>query len=209
MELPRIYPILDTASLARLGCSPELFAEAVLEAGATILQFRHKGHFSRDAYDTARRVRALCGDRIFIVNDRADIALLLDAGLHLGQEDLPPALARALTGEARIVGHSTHNAAQLAAADREPVSYLAVGPVFPTGSKENPDPALGLEALRSLRALTAKPLAAIGGITLETAPRIFAAGIDSIALIGALLPPELNRRSIRQRMEEWLNSSKA
>jgi thiamine-phosphate pyrophosphorylase len=209
MELPRVYPILDSATLVRRGCPVERFAEAVLEAGAAILQFRHKGHFSRELFESARRVRMMCGNALLVVNDRADIAMLLECGLHVGQDDLPPAHARALLGPSAFIGHSTHSASQLRDADQEPVSYVAIGPVFTTASKENPDPALGAASLVALRRLTAKPLAAIGGITRENALEVYAAGIDSIAVIGDLLPPELDRRSIRQRMEEWLNLSKA
>jgi len=137
------------------------------------------------------------------VDDRADIAMLLEAGLHLGQDDLPPRDARRLLGPDAAVGFSSHNIAQLSAAGGEPVSYVAFGPVFPTASKRNPDPVTGIEALRECRAMVEKPLVAIGGITRETAAAVWAAGADSVAVIGDLLPVELNSLSLRQRMEEW------
>lgn len=206
MVLPRIYPILDTASFDRLCLRPETVAAAWLEAGAGILQFRHKRHFSRAVFETAAAVARMCRQAaaVFIVDDRADIAALLGAGVHLGQDDLPPAAARRIAGSEAVLGFSTHNEEQLRAATLEPADYLALGPIFGTSSKENPDPVVGVDGLARLRPLSARPLVAIGGITLETAPDVFAAGADSIALIGALLPPEPSPRALRARMEEWL-----
>jgi thiamine-phosphate pyrophosphorylase len=194
--VPSFYPIVDTADAA----------EPILEAGARILQFRHKGVFSRQMFEEAKRIAALCrdADALFVINDRADIAMLLDAGLHLGQDDLPPADARRIMPPGRIVGFSTHNADQLRSGDREPVDYLAIGPIFATGSKQNPDPIVGLEQLRTLRTLTRKPLIAIGGITRETALSVFEAGADSVAIIGDLSPQPRTRASLRARAEEWL-----
>jgi thiamine-phosphate pyrophosphorylase len=204
--LPRVYPILDTAALSRRGFEIVPFARALLDGGAKILQFRHKGHFSRALFETMTSIAALArgAGAAFVVNDRADLAALLGAGLHLGQDDLPPALARRVAGEAALIGYSTHNARQLEAADAEPVSYLAIGPVFATPSKEKPDPALGLESLPALRALAKKPLVAIGGINRKTAPAILAAGVDSVAVIGDILPEVTSYTAARLRMEEWL-----
>jgi thiamine-phosphate pyrophosphorylase len=206
MQLPRVYPIVDTGALARRGRDPLWFAEALLEGGAQILQLRHKGHYSRAVFETASQLAVLClraGARL-VIDDRADIAALLDAGVHLGQNDLPPRLARRVLGEGRILGFSTHNEAQLRAAEEEPADYLAIGPVFETFSKENPDPALGLARLPALRALTVKPLVAIGGITREQARAVLRTGIDSIAVIGDLLPEEMTKATVRGRMEEWI-----
>ena len=128
---------------------------------------------------------------------------LLKAGLHVGQDDLPPEEARKLLGPQSILGFSTHNAPQLEAAGKEPADYLAIGPVFCTTTKEKPDPALGLEALRSLRRLTAKPLVAIGGITRKNALAVLDAGADSVAVISDLLPEVCSYESIRDRIREW------
>jgi len=205
--LPRVYPIVDTAALALRSCPPVPFAESLLEAGARLLQFRHKEHFSRATFQTATLIRDLCrqAGAAFVINDRADIAALLHAGLHLGQDDLPPALARRILGPDALVGFSTHNAAQLLAAANEPVSYLAIGPIFSTASKENPDPQLGLSSLHNIRAATTKPLVAIGGITLDTAPSVWAAGADTIAVIADLFSHGTDQHSTRKRMELWLN----
>lgn len=204
--LPRLYPILDTASLARRGRQPMFFAEAVLEGGARILQLRHKGHFSRQMFETAHTLAALCAraGAQFVVNDRADIAAILDAGLHLGQDDLAPLLARRVLGPGRLLGFSTHNAAQLQQANSEPADYLAIGPVFATGSKDRPDPQVGLENIPALRRLTQRPLVAIGGITRASAQAVLRAGADSIAVIGDLLPEEITKATVRERTEEWI-----
>jgi thiamine-phosphate pyrophosphorylase len=206
VRFPRVYPIADTAAAARRGFEPVAFARALIEGGAAVIQFRHKGHFSRAAFETAVVIGDLArvAGAALVVNDRADLAALLGAGLHLGQEDLPPAEARRVTGGEAMLGLSAHNAEQLAAGDREPVNYLAIGPVFGTDSKENPDPVLGPRALPGLRALTAKPLVAIGGITRQTAPAVLAAGADSVAVIGDLFPETVSYSAVRRRMEEWL-----
>ena len=193
---------MDTVS----GLPPVAAAEAILEAGALILQFRHKGFFSRDVFIEAEKVSMICRDAgaLFVMNDRADIAMLLDAAIHLGQDDLAPADARRIMPPGRVIGFSTHNADQLEAGDREPVDYVAIGPIFATASKLKPDPVVGIERLRALRPLTRKPLVAIGGITLETAPSVFEAGADSVAIISGLYRQPLTKASLRARAEEWL-----
>lgn len=205
MTLPRLYPILDTAALARRNCPVVTAAEAMLEGGARILQFRHKGHFTRAVFEQAGQVAVLCrkAGALFIVNDRADIALLLEAGVHVGQDDLPAADARRLLGPERVLGLSTHTREQFAAALAEPVDYLAFGPIFLTGSKEKPDPAVGLEGLRGVRGLTARPLVAIGGIQRSNVLEVFACGADAVAVIGDLTPEPCTFETLRARMEEW------
>ena len=190
MILPPFYPIVSSVETA----------EILLEAGARIIQYRQKAFFSRSAFDQAVRIGDLCcrAGALFVINDRADVALLLHAALHLGQDDLAPWDARRILPAPAIIGLSTHNEQQLRAADSEPVDYLAIGPIFATASKENPDPVVGLDRLRALRHLTAKPLVAIGGITRELAPRVFAAGADSVAVIGDLYP------DTRARAAEWV-----
>jgi thiamine-phosphate pyrophosphorylase len=203
--LPAVYPILDTESLAACNCSPLGAAEAWIEGGAGIIQLRHKGHWGRALFSDARAIAGLCRARgvIFIVDDRADFAVLLQAGLHVGQDDLAPADARAIIGPDAVLGFSSHNADQLCAAAAEPVSYVAFGPCFVTRSKRNPDPVVGLAELRRCRALTAKPLVAIGGVTRENARSVFAAGADAVAVIADMLPQDCSSRSLRERMEEW------
>jgi thiamine-phosphate pyrophosphorylase len=213
MKLPRIYPILDTESLARRSLALEAAAAAFLEGGAGILQIRHKGHWSRDLFAACRQVARLCQEAgvDLIVNDRADFALLLGAGLHVGQDDLPPREARKLMGPDAVIGFSSHSVNQLCAAGGEPVDYVALGPVFGTASKQNPDPVVGVEEVRRCRPLLEKPLVAIGGITLANALDVLQAGADSLAVIGGLLPPDgvaAPLRELRQRMEEWQRLAK-
>jgi len=205
--LPRVYPIVDTAALERLGFHPVRAAAALLEGGARILQFRHKGFWSREAVAQAEEIAALCqgSSADFIVNDRADYAALLHSGLHLGQRDLLPVDARSVVGDTATIGYSTHNPDQMRAAASEPVDYVAFGPVFGTASKHRPDPIVGIEGLRTVRGLTPRPLVAIGGITLENASLCWSAGADSVAIIAGMLPNPCTPESIRGRMAEWLN----
>lgn len=205
LQLPRLYPILDTETLARRGLEVTAAAAAMLEGGAGILQIRHKGHWARDFYETAREVARLCRESgaQLLIDDRADFAMLLDAGLHVGQDDLAPRDARKLIGSQALLGFSSHNVKQLCAAAGEPVDYVALGPVFPTRSKQNPDPVVGVEAVRRCRSLLEKPLVAIGGITRENALDVLRAGADSVAVISGLVAEPASARSVRERMEEW------
>jgi len=211
MRLPRVYPILDTESLARRAIALETAAAAFLDGGAGILQIRHKGHWSRAFFESAQTVARLCREAgaTLVVNDRADFALLLGAGLHVGQDDLTPRDARRLMGPDAEIGYSSHSLAQLCAAGGEPVDYVALGPVFATASKLNPDPVTGVEEVRRCRSLLEKPLVAIGGITQENALDVWRAGADSVAIIAGLLPDQATAHSLRERMEEWQQLVKA
>lgn len=150
------------------------------------------------------RIAGLCRDAraLFVVNDRADLATLTAAALHLGQDDLTPSAARKVVGSETVIGFSTHNGSQLRAAAPEPADYLALGPIFGTASKQNPDPTVGLDELRRLRPLTGRPLVAIGGITRANARAVLNAGADSVAIIGDLFPADGN---LRARTQEWLS----
>lgn len=197
MNLPPLYPILDFSSFA--GSQYPLtamldFAEELLAAGANILQYRDKASDPRTFLYHARELRRITqGRATFIVNDRTDLALACEAdGVHLGQDDLSPAAARKIfdqikDGKAKTIGFSTHNLVQVREADVFPVDYIAIGPVFTTSSKANPDPVIGLDGVRQARAATTKPLVAIGGITRENCLQVKAAGADSVAVISDLL----------------------
>jgi thiamine-phosphate pyrophosphorylase len=192
--------------LARVPIDPAEAARAIIESGARILQFRHKGHFSRAVFETVEKIDELCrsAGALFVVNDRVDIAMMAHAGVHLGQDDLSPSAAHRLIGQDAVIGFSTHNEAQIRAAASEPVDYLALGPLFGTTTKEHPDPTVGLDDLRRLRPLITKPLVAIGGITRLNAPLAFEAGADSVAVIGDLLAGCASAADIGKRTEEWL-----
>jgi thiamine-phosphate pyrophosphorylase len=198
MLLPRLYPILDPS------CFPDaaaMFAaaEEFAAAGCTLLQYRNKSGSARHMLDEARELRArLRTNVILIMDDRADLCLAAGFdGLHVGQDDLSPEAARSIIGSTRWLGVSTHNPEQLADADLTSANYLAIGPVFATGSKANPDPVVGLEGVRRARELTRKPLVAIGGITRANARSVIDAGADAVAVISDLL------RDPRKSAEEF------
>lgn len=199
-----MYPIVDTGAMARLGLDVADGARAMLDGGARILQFRHKGSWSAKVVDLAGIVGAMCraAGATFVVNDRADYAALLGSGLHVGQDDLSPGDARRMVDG--MLGYSTHSIKQLLSADLEPADYLALGPVFGTMSKQRADPVVGLEMVAAARGLTAKPLVAIGGITLETAPAVWTAGADSVAVIAGLLGNG-GFEAVRNRMRTWMD----
>lgn len=184
--LPRLYPITDTRLT---GLTHAEQVERLAAGGATLVQLREKYAAPREFYEAARRAvevaRAL-GVRL-IINDRVDIALAVDAdGVHLGQDDLPVERARQLIGTERTLGYSTHNVRQALEADSAPVDYIAVGPVFRTSTKANPDPVVGPELIHELKPHLTKPLVGIGGITLDSAAAVIAAGADSVAVISDL-----------------------
>ncbi len=210
MNLPPVYPILDEQSLAARGISLIDAARGILHGGAEILQLRVKGEWNRAGFEIGEHVRDLCRSHAatLIINDRVDIAMLLDAGVHLGQDDLQPAAARRLMGAEKIIGFSTHNAQQVADATREPVDYIAIGPIFTTASKRNPDPEIGVENFNRLRELTALPLVAIGGITRANAAAVWAAGAQSVAIIADMMPNPCTADTLGERMEEWRRLTK-
>ncbi len=201
----RVYPIADTEILARHGFAPAAYVGALLDGGARLVQFRHKGVYTGWAFEQLHEISSLCraAGAQLIVNDRADFATICDAGLHVGQDDLPPALARSVIG-GRMLGLSAHSEAQLRAAMDEPVDYVALGPIFSTASKRNADPEVGVQSLKAWRPLASKPLVAIGGITLENAPVLLAAGADCVALIGGLLPDSDELGQVKARMQTWI-----
>ncbi len=190
-----LYPIIDLAVLQR---PLEPVLAGLADAGVQWVQLRGKQLSSGDLFRECRRLVALArplGLKV-IVNDRADLALVSGAdGVHLGQEDLPVAEARKILGEEAIIGFSTHGLEQARQAQDSPADYLAIGPVFPTRTKENPDPVVERQELQAIRECVSKPLVAIGGITLENAPTLFRSGVDSVAVIRDLLPAA----DIRQR----------
>lgn len=206
-ELPRFYPILDTKLLSDWSCPPIKAAKGLIDGGARILQFRHKGTWSEQHFDTAKQIGKLCEETgvLFVINDRADFAKLLRAALHVGQDDLPPVAARRVIGD-EVMGFSTHNQFQLVRANEEPVEYLSLGPIFETTSKDHPDPAVGVQALQKLRPLTAKPLVAIGGITQLNACEVLEAGANSVAVISGLSDAySTDRGALRRTAQNWIS----
>jgi len=188
--IPRLYPILVPSRIGN-GTLAEVieFAREIVDGGATLIQLREKSASSREIVRIARELGRVLPDQVrLIVNDRADLAVAAGAhGVHLGQDDLAPEAARRIIGPNCLLGVSTHNPEQLRQANQSPADYLAVGPVFSTLSKENPDPIIGLEGITTARALTQKPLVAIGGITRANARSVIEAGADAVAVISDLL----------------------
>jgi thiamine-phosphate pyrophosphorylase len=186
--LPRLYAILDVACFE---FAESIFsaAEELVAGGATLLQYRNKSGNVRMMLEQARELRKRLDDSVrLIMNDRADLCLAADFdGVHVGQDDLSPESVRKIIGPDRWLGVSTHNPEQLREADLTSANYLAIGPVFATSSKQNPDPVVGLEGVCRARALTRKPLVAIGGITRANAASVIEAGADSVAVISDLL----------------------
>lgn len=186
-RLPRVYPITDT-QISGLSHAEQvaLFAES----GATLVQLREKRAPALQFYEAAKAALAVAAERgvQLLINDRVDIALAVGAaGVHLGQDDLAPDVARRLLGNDAVIGYSTHSVAQAIEAAILPIDYLAIGPIFGTSTKENPDPVVGLEGLRAVRsAIGNLPLVAIGGITRENTAAVVEAGADSAAMISGL-----------------------
>jgi thiamine-phosphate pyrophosphorylase len=198
LVMPKLYVILDAGLMTG---SIQETAEKLIQAGVPALQYRNKKGPARDVLADARKLAEMVrpqGVTLF-VNDRPDIAYLSGAsGVHVGQDDLGVEQARAVIGADRWVGISTHNEAQFRAALETSADYIAVGPVFGTTSKENPDPVVGTGLLRQMRVLTSKPIVAIGGITLERAAEAIEAGANSVAVLSDILRAEDPAQRARQ-----------
>jgi thiamine-phosphate pyrophosphorylase len=186
--LPRLYAILDAS------CFPDsqsLFstAEELLSGGVTLLQYRNKSGDAREMLEQARELKRRLGDGAkLIMNDRADLCLAAGFdGVHVGQEDLSPEGARKVVGAKLWLGVSTHNSQQVEEADKTSADYIAIGPVFSTTSKADPDPVVGVGGIRQARALSRKPLVAIGGINRANCRSVLEAGADSVAVISDLM----------------------
>jgi thiamine-phosphate pyrophosphorylase len=192
-SLPPLYPILDAGVLPGSRSLREArirsWIEELLAAGMTLLQYRNKAGSKAELLADASLLRTVAprDSCTLLLNDFPALAVEVGFdGAHVGQSDATPRQARAMLGPERMLGVSTHNPEQLAAADLGPADYLAIGPVYATHTKLNPDPVVGIEGVRRARALTSKPLVAIGGITVENCRGVLDAGADSVAVISAL-----------------------
>lgn len=203
LALPKIYPITDT----RLsGLSHLEQVKRFAEGGARFVQLRDKDASPREFYEAALAVMSFAGPRGIkvIINDRVDIAIAVKAdGVHLGQDDLPTVHARKLLGEDSFIGFSTHSLDQALEAASLPVDYIAIGPVFRTSTKENPDPVIGVETVSLVRdGIGDVPLVAIGGINRENYHDVLVAGASSVAIIGNLLNDPQNISAAFRSMSE-------
>jgi thiamine-phosphate pyrophosphorylase len=221
MKLSPLYPIIDTETLRTHGVAVAEFAQELRDAGVMLVQYRDKVGGPQEILRVAAEISAVFegSGATLILNDRADLAALAGWGVHVGQGDLSPADAKVVvlctiptlatmepsrrwgTPELGLVGVSTHTDEQVRIADAGNADYIAVGPVFATSTKLNAEPVVGLEGVRRARALTRKPLVAIGGITLANARSVIDAGADSVAVIGGLFVPG---RSVREVAEDFL-----
>jgi thiamine-phosphate pyrophosphorylase len=201
LALPPLYVILDAALLPS---DPIELTKKLLDAGARLFQYRNKTSSSRELLHASQ---ALCMTArqhggTFLVNDRADISHLSGAsGVHLGQDDLSVAAARAVVGTDCLIGLSTHNLRQFAAAVESSADYIAVGPIFSTSGKQNPDAVVGVDFIRTVRKLTTKPIVAIGGITLDRTREVIDAGADSVAVISDILKAKNPADRVRQYLQ--------
>ncbi len=202
MKLSRIYPITNT-EISTFSHVEQV--EQFIAGGAKLIQLRDKKSSSVEFYEQAKLAVNLANKHnvTLLINDRVDIALVVHAdGVHLGQNDLPPLEARKLLGESAIIGYSTHTISQAIAATKLPINYIAIGPIFATTTKENPDEIVGLEGLKKVReAIGNFPIVAIGGITLENAAEVLQFA-DSVAVIGAILK---NSKGITAATSEFTN----
>jgi thiamine-phosphate pyrophosphorylase len=203
LKLPPIYPITDRTLS---GLSHVEQVRQLIDAGATFIQIREKSAISREFYEECEWAVQLAegsGVRI-VVNDRADIAMMVGAaGVHVGQDDLPPSAVRSIAGENMLVGFSTHNLDQAVRAAELPIDYIAIGPIFATGTKTNPDPVVGLKGLGAARkAVGDFPLVAIGGINESNVRDVLAAGADSAAIVGALFSNNLSIEKNYRKLAE-------
>ncbi|MGA1981081.1 MAG: thiamine phosphate synthase [Acidobacteriaceae bacterium] len=202
--MARLYAIVDAEVLVARGLALEDLARELRAAGVELVQYRNKKGTPQEVLRGAgilREVFAGSGCRL-IMNDRADLAVLAGFdGVHVGQGDLLPEDARRVVGPDRIVGVSTHTESQVRVAQSSGADYVAIGPVFATDTKADAEQVVGLEGVRRARALTTKPLVAIGGITRANARSVIDAGADSVAVISALLAPG---ESVEQTARDFL-----
>ncbi len=194
-----LYLILDErwSSCCSL---PQVLDEAG-KAGVKLVQYRNKTGGMWDAYATASilRLRSKKLGMMFVVNDRCDLAMAVEAdGVHLGQDDLPIALARTLVGQSMVIGVSTHNAEQVTQATQDGADYLGFGPIFPTETKSNHDPVVGIAGLKHIRGLTPLPVFAIGGISADVVPELRQAGANGVAVASGILDSEDRRKAFTQ-----------
>jgi thiamine-phosphate pyrophosphorylase len=198
------YYFITDADLSRAGNAADV--AAAVSVGVPLVQYRRKTGTTAELYAEAMRLRALCrGETKFLVNDRLDIALAADAdGVHIGQDDMPFAVARRLLGPDRIIGLTVHSVAEAVAGEKMGADYLGVSPIFATATKRDAGDPGGLQVLKDIRVAVSLPLAAIGGITLENAPQVVAAGADMVCAISAVV----SRRDVGAEIQNFNQSTR-
>jgi thiamine-phosphate pyrophosphorylase len=191
------YYFITDPALSRAGNASD--CRQAVSSGVKIIQYRQKHGSSKTLYEEARKLRKICSKTIFLVNDRLDIALSCGAdGVHLGQDDLPCALARKLLGKKKIIGVTVHSAAQARKAEKDGADYVAVAPVFATSTKKDAGPAAGVDLVTAVKKKVRIPVVAIGGITLHNAAEVIAAGADCVCAISCVVSKPSVRQEIRR-----------
>ncbi|HPO52680.1 MAG TPA: thiamine phosphate synthase [bacterium] len=194
------YYFITDSSLTRNGIIEDI--RCALRAGVKIFQYREKNKSALAMYQEGMEIRNLIKDGIFIINDRLDIALAVDAdGVHIGQDDLPVSITRRLLGDKKIIGVTVHSCEQAIEAEKNGANYLAVSPVFKTATKPDAQSPVGLKVLAEVRAAVSVPVVAIGGITLENAPSVIKAGADAVCAISAVL----KSKDVFTEIQKFLN----
>jgi thiamine-phosphate pyrophosphorylase len=203
-SLHGLYIILDPAAFP--GRDLVVVLSAAAEAGARLFQYRDKTASMKDAYQQAVRLRQASADAgaLFIVNDRCDLALSVDAdGVHLGQQDMPLTHARRLMGPEKLIGVSTHRVEEVDQATTGGADYLGFGPIFDTGTKPDHEPVVGIEGLRQARARTRLPIIAIGGLTVANSRGVVEAGADGIAVVSTVAKASDVRATVRDLLAHF------
>ncbi len=207
MSLPRLYAIVDAEVTRKRGRSVAEVAEGLRAGGVKLLQYRDKTGSDKEFLQAVEIIgrRFEGSGATLLLNDRVDLVLIAGwDGVHVGQGDMPVDDVRIVVCDGRMIGVSTHTDEQVIAADRSRADYIAVGPVFATGTKTDAEPAIGLEGVRRARALTTKPIVAIGGITRENARSVVDAGADSVAVISGLFPAVTDGNSFEKVARDFL-----
>ncbi len=206
--LPRLYIILDPSVSPKRRLVDVM--RAAISAGATLFQYRNKLGSMRDAYAEGLVLRRVAAEAkvLFLINDRCDLALAVDAdGVHLGQEDLPIDLVRKVMGPTKLIGLSTHNSDQVQASSATLLNYLAIGPIFTPGAKHDHEPVIGLEAITAMKQLTSLPVFAIGGIQINQVATVIQAGANGVAVISAVLNAINTEDAVTQLLAQIPNSA--
>ncbi|MBN1532476.1 MAG: thiamine phosphate synthase [Spirochaetes bacterium] len=198
------YYFITDASLSRAGNVSDVRAAAA--AGVSIVQYRNKSNITRDMYEEAMLLKRECAPALFLINDRIDIALAVDAdGVHIGQEDLPYEETRRLLGPGKIVGVTVHDVNEALEAEAAGADYLGVSPIFATGTKEDAGAPCGTDTIRDIKARCRIPVVAIGGITIDNIDQVVASGADMVCAISAVVTsPDIAKaiREIQRRYEQ-------
>jgi thiamine-phosphate pyrophosphorylase len=192
VKLPRLYAIVDAETIASRGIGLQAFVQELRDGGVTLLQYRDKQGSKGQILENAGVISEIFSatTATLVMNDSPELAAQAGwSAVHVGQGDVAVAEARCVMPAGSLIGCSTHTPEQVIGTDAAGADYIAIGPVFATSSKFNPEPVVGLEGVRQARSLTRRPLVAIGGITLQNAASVIEAGADSVAVIGALLQP--------------------